>query len=164
MDILEIQKYPAKILRAQSRPVDKVTQVEKKLFQRMLTTMRFFNGIGLAAPQVGILQRIIVADIGEGPLLLANPVIVQTRGTDVLKEGCLSLPDLGVKVVRSFAVRATGLNETGQFIEINAKGLLARVLQHEIDHLNGTLILDYLPFQERVKFDCGPWDREDAYL
>jgi len=153
MEILNIQKYPVEILRKVCQPVERIADSEKKFFRQMLFTMHHFKGIGLAAPQVGVLKRIIVADVGEGPLVLANPVITQTKGTDALEEGCLSVPGLEMEIVRSYEISATGFNEKGQFIEVGVKGLMARVLQHEIDHLNGKLILDYLPFQERVKFN-----------
>jgi len=103
MDILEIKKYPEETLRMKCQPVERVREREKTLFQQMLFTMRHFNGIGLAAPQVGIAEQIIVADIGEGAIALANPKIIKSEGTDELEEGCLSLPDVQVKVLLCMA-------------------------------------------------------------
>ena len=117
----------------------------------MLLTMYTFNGIGLAAPQVGSSFQIIVADIGEGVVKLANPRIIKSKGEDRLAEGCLSLPDINVQIKRPYEILVEGLNDKGQRIEIKAKGLLARVIQHEIDHLRGRLIIDYLGLIDKMK-------------
>ena len=118
----------------------------------MVFTMKYFSGIGLAAPQVGVLKKLIVAEVEGEVIKLANPEILNVKGTDNMKEGCLSIPNLGVNIERPFEVIVEGLNGRGQPVEIKAKGLLARVLQHEIDHLNGKLIVDYLSFWEKLKF------------
>ena len=152
MEPLAIKKYPDKLLRKQCQPIEKVTEKEIKLFTDMLFTMKYFAGIGLAAPQIGFSERLIVAEVEGDIIKLANPVILKAKGADNMKEGCLSLPDLGVDIERSYEVIIKGLNENGQIVEIKAKGLLARVLQHEIDHLDGKLIVDYLPFWEKLKF------------
>lgn len=153
MEALRVRKYPEVVLRAVCKSVPRVTEKEKDFFRQMLVTMHYFKGIGLAASQVGIARRLMVADIGEGPIGLANPEIVRRKGTDVLTEGCLSLPNASVGVSRDYQIVVTGLNQEGKFVEMKAEGLLARVIQHEIDHLNGKLILDYLPFDERQKYD-----------
>ncbi len=150
MDIYKIEKYPEKVLRANCRPVEGVTERERDVFQKMLRTMYRFDGIGLAAPQVGISEQIIVADIGEGAVVLANPRIIKKEGRDDLVEGCLSIPSAQVHVTRSYTVTVEGINDKGEYREIKVKGLLARVLQHEMDHLEGKLIIDYLPWWERV--------------
>jgi len=149
--VLEIKKYPEPILRKKCIRVPEITPKEVKLFEDMLLTMYTFGGIGLSAPQVGSLLQIIVADVGEGAVRLANPHILKTKGQDKLSEGCLSLPDINVQIKRPYEVLVEGLNEKGEHIEINAKGLLARVIQHEIDHLKGRLIIDYLGLIEKMK-------------
>ena len=92
MKVLEIKKYPDKILRKTSEDILEISEKEIKLFDNMLSTMKHFYGIGLAAPQVGILKNIIVVDIGEGPIRLANPKVVSSSGSGMMKEGCLSVP------------------------------------------------------------------------
>ena len=113
--------------------------------------MYTFDGIGLAAPQIGNPVQIIVADIGEGAIRLINPRIIKSKGEDRLAEGCLSLPDISVDIKRSYEVLVEGLNEKGEHMEIKAKGLLARVIQHEIDHLRGRLIIDYLGLIDKMR-------------
>ena len=149
--ILEIKKYPESILRKKSIQIPEITAKEIKFFEDMLLTMYTFNGIGLAAPQVGSSLQIIVADVGEGVVKLANPRIIKAKGEDRLAEGCLSLPDVNVQIKRPYEILVEGLNEKGQCIEIKAKGLLARVIQHEIDHLRGRLIIDYLGLIEKMR-------------
>ena len=143
MSILEIKKFPDSVLRKKCESIEEITPEEVELFNGMLSTMHIFKGIGLAASQVGILRRIIVADIGEGIVKLANPSVVKVKGSDRMVEGCLSVPDVNVEIKRPFEIVVVGLDEKGKVIEVKAKGLLARVLQHEIDHLNGKLIIDY---------------------
>jgi peptide deformylase len=150
MQLLEIRKYPDSILRKNSESISEITPKELKLFEDMLLTMHHFKGIGLAAPQIGELLQLIVADTGEGIIKLANPKIIKRRGKDKMTEGCLSIPDFSIDIVRSYEVVVLGLNEEGEQIEIKAKGLLARVLQHEIDHLKGKLILDYRRLWDKI--------------
>ena len=149
MEILEIKKYPDVVLRKKCEVVEAVTAQEKRCFEDMLFTMHTFKGIGLAAPQIGLVKQLIVADIGEGMIKLANPEIISSSGSDRMVEGCLSIPERTVEIKRFYEVMIKGLNEKGERVEIEAKGLLARVLQHEIDHLRGRLIIDYL----------NPWKR-----
>ncbi len=150
---LEIRKYPAKILRKKCKPISKITEREAKLFEDMLFITQHFGGIGLAAPQVGISERLIVADIGEGAVKLANPKIIRVKGAGKMAEGCLSIPDITVEIERPYEVIVTGLNEKGKAVELKVKELLARVLQHEIDHLNGRLIIDYMSLLEKFKLE-----------
>ncbi len=152
MKILDVKKYPEKILREKCQAVEKITEREIELFENMLFTMRHLSGIGLAGPQVDINQRLIVADIGEGPIKLADPQVIEIKGKDKMEEGCLSVPGALVKIERPQELTIAGLNEEGKYVEIKAKGLLARVLLHEIDHLNGKLILDYMNFLQKIKF------------
>lgn len=152
MQPLEIRKYPARILRIRCAPIAEITEKEKYLFENMLFAMKQCSGIGLAGPQVGVTQRLIVADIGQGSVCLANPEIIEVKGKDKLEEGCLSVPGALVKIVRPYEAIVKGLNQKGEILEIKAKGLLARVLLHEIDHLNGKLIVDYMNFLEKIKY------------
>ena len=152
MKILEIRKYPEQILRQNSENLKRITEKEIGLFEDMLCTMRHFSGIGLAAPQVGINKRIIVTDIGESPLKLANPEVLKVKGKEMMEEGCLSVPGVLVNIARPDEVVLRGRNEKGQTVEVEAKGLLARVLLHEIDHLNGKLIINYMSFFKKLKF------------
>lgn len=152
----EICTYPSLVLRRECRAVKDMTEAEFKLLAGMLQIMKRSNGIGLAAPQVGISRRLIVADIGDGPVMLANPVIEQKSDAwDVLTEGCLSLPGLSVEVKRPLEAVVAGVNEQGRPVRLEARGLLARVFQHEIDHLNGRLILDEFGWWERTKYTLG---------
>ncbi len=153
MNLLQIKTYPEEVLRMKCQPVKGITEREQTLSRQMLSTMHYFKGVGLAAPQVGIAEQMIVVDIGEGALFLANPEIVHKKGTSMLEEGCLSVPDMQVKVLRSYEIIVKGLNERGAVQEIKAKDFMATVLQHEIDHLEGKLIIDYLPFLKRIDFE-----------
>jgi len=150
--ILEIKKYSDKVLRKKSHRVKKITERELRLFEDMLSTMRNASGVGLAAPQIGINENLCVIDIGDGPIKLANPEIIKVKGKDTMEEGCLSVPDTLVKIIRPYEVVVKAMNEQGKEIEIKAQGLLARVLLHEIDHLNGKLIIDHMNFFKKIGF------------
>ncbi len=153
MKLLEIKKYPDKILKKTCEDIVEVTEKELKLFDSMLYTMKHFYGIGLAGPQVGILKNIIVVDIGEGPVKLINPKVVALNGSGVMKEGCLSVPGVDVEVERAYKITVLGVNEKGNDVELKVRGLLARVLLHEIDHLRGKTIVDYMQFFDKMKFN-----------
>ncbi len=145
----EIVKYGAEILRETAAPVTELGALAT-LIPEMLTAMHEHNGIGIAAPQLGVNQRIIVIDLGDGPLALINPEIVEaSEEKEVMEEGCLSVPQVYVEVERSQHIRVRGSNLDGQPAELEARGFLARVLQHEIDHLNGILIIDRISFTKR---------------
>jgi len=139
---MEVVKYPDERLRQKSAPVEKITRREIKFLSMMLSVMRLHKGIGIAAPQLGILKRLIAVDIGNGAVLLGNPRILQRKGGTILNEGCLSVPGVRVDIARPDYVVVAGLNDKNVNVEIKAEGLLARVLQHEIDHLDGKLIID----------------------
>ena len=141
---LKIRKYPDKALRKKSKPVEKITGREIKLFEDMLFAMRHSEGIGLAAPQVGVHKRIIVIEIDEKAIRLANPEVIKAKGKNKMTEGCLSVPDVAVDIERPSEIVVRGLNEKGERVEFEAKELLAKAVQHEIDHLNGILIVDYM--------------------
>ena len=151
MKQLEIKKYPDKILREKCAPIEKITRIEKELFEKMLFIMKHFRGIGLAAPQIGISKKLIVAEVEDKTIKLANPQIIDIRGSGNMAEGCLSVPDVTVDIKRPDIVIVKGQNEKGQTVEVKARGLLARVLQHEIDHLKGKLIIDYMNVFEKLK-------------
>ncbi|AGX42369.1 peptide deformylase [Clostridium saccharobutylicum] len=142
MALRNIRKYGDAILRKKCREVDEIDKRLLTLIEDMKETMYDADGVGLAAPQVGILKRLFVIDIGEGPLVFINPEILETDGTQTDEEGCLSLPGESEEVVRPNYVKATALNEKGEKFEIEAEELLARAILHENDHLNGTLFID----------------------
>jgi peptide deformylase len=145
-----IHTYPDTVLRGKSAPVEKVDAQVVELIQDMSQIMASALGIGLAAPQVGVPSRIITVDAGDGLISLINPVILERHGRVLMEEGCLSCPGIAVDVARSEKVLVRCLNQQGNEVTIEAEGLKARVLQHEIDHLNGVLILDKLPWLERM--------------
>lgn len=138
------------ILRRKTKPLNKITQSEKELFDEMLQMMRKANGIGLAANQVGIDRQMCVVCIEDKILKLANPKILKKRGVDIQEEGCLSIPQTTVKVKRAKTIACEALNENGQLIRFEASDLLARAIQHEVDHLSGRLIVDYLPIWQKL--------------
>ena len=142
--ILPIIFEPDPILRQQSQPVKKVTKRIKTLMDNMLETMYEADGVGLAAPQVGINERMIVIDVGKGPILLINPEITVKTGQERDVEGCLSIPGKNAYITRASKVEVVGIDPKGKKVQIKAEGLLARAFQHEIDHLDGILFIDYV--------------------
>ena len=125
------------VLTKVSRPVDKMTPRIHDLITDMLDTMYEAMGVGLAAPQVGILKRIVVIDIGEGPIVLINPEILETSGEQTGDEGCLSVPGMAGQVTRPNYVKVKALDEDMNEVEYEGEGLLARAFCHELDHLDG---------------------------
>lgn len=142
MALRNIRKYGDDILRKKCREVEKIDKRTITLIKDMFETMYDADGVGLAGPQVGILKRLFVIDIGEGPLVFVNPEILETSGKQIDEEGCLSLPGEMAEVMRPNYVKARAMNEKGEEFEIEAEGLLARAILHEYDHLNGTLFID----------------------
>ncbi|NLJ86998.1 MAG: peptide deformylase [Firmicutes bacterium] len=142
MAIMDIVKEGEPVLRQKAQPVTRVTKKIRRLIKDMMETMYAADGVGLAAPQVGIPQRIIVVDIGDGPIALINPEIDESSGQEIDVEGCLSIPGVFGYVERAAHVVVAGLNEAGKATRIVADDLLARALQHEIDHLEGVLFID----------------------
>ena len=145
------------ILRKISREVTKIDSKLEVLIQDMIETMRYENGIGLASPQVGILKRLIVIDIGEEPIVAINPVIENEEGKIEDVQGCLSVPNLRGKVDRPENIKVKFMNQSGEEVIMNAEGYVARVFCHEIDHLNGILYTDLA----NEVFDYDPEDDED---
>ncbi len=154
MAVLTVRRYGDPILRQKAAPVTAVTPDLKAILDDMVETMFQQVGIGLAAPQVGIPLRLIVMDDGKrGARPLVNPAIVERRGTLRAEEGCLSLPGIFGEVERSEWVRVEALGGDGALIAFEASGLHARVIQHEVDHLDGVLFIDHLPpvTRDRIK-------------
>jgi len=148
---LKIRLFPDPVLRKTAKPVSKVTQRHREILSKMAQMMYENSGIGLAATQVGISESMIVADIGSGLYKLVNPKIVQKEGDQALEEGCLSVPGICIKIKRARKVRVAALDDTGKQVDIDAEDLLACVLQHEMDHLKGKVIVDYASFLEKVR-------------
>ncbi|MRS13191.1 MAG: peptide deformylase [Actinobacteria bacterium] len=144
---MEVLHHPSPALKGRAREVDAASDVSlRDLVRAMAETMYDQNGVGLAAPQVGVDKRVIVFDVEDRLAALCNPVITEFgEETAVEDEGCLSVPGITVPVERSTHVVCSGHTIEGREITIEAEDLLARVLQHEIDHLDGTLILDRCP-------------------
>ena len=148
---LKIRIYADPCLRKKSLPIEHVGPAERLLIQSMIATMNEHKGVGLAAPQVGINQRIFVMDIGQGPTVIINPRIVRKSGSAVMEEGCLSIPGVTVKIKRPDRIWVKYSDEFDHDHERSFHDLMARVILHENDHLNGKLILDYLSLTERRK-------------
>lgn len=144
MAIRLIVKEPDEVLHKTAKEVTKITPNVQKLMDDMAETMYDAEGVGLAAPQVGILKRIIVIDVGDenGLIAMINPEIVERDGEQLGPEGCLSIPGLNGDVRRAMTVTVKGLNRDGEEFVVTGSGLLARAFQHEIDHLNGVLFTD----------------------
>ena len=170
MAIIPILKYGDPLLLERSLPVEKVDEEVRRLIDDMVETMYASEGIGLAAPQVGELKRIVVVDIssGEKPeelVVLINPEIEAEEGSVITEEGCLSFPDLTLEIERPRYVRVRGLSSEGKELDFEADGLLACALSHEIDHLNGVLIInrasplkrDLMVRKIRKKIREGEW-------
>lgn len=130
------------ILRKKSRPIEEINDRIKILLDDMVETMNEAEGVGLAAPQVGILRRAIIIDVGEGPIKIINPELIEEEGSFIDVEGCLSVPNKAGKVERPERVKIKYLNEDGQESILEGTGLLAKAICHEIDHLDGILYTD----------------------
>lgn len=166
-EILEIKKYPDPVLRKKAVEVREVTPEIKKLVEDMVETMEKNNGIGLAAPQVGVSKRVIVVQTESGSKGLINPKIIKkTKEKEIMEEGCLSFPGLYLKIKRPKSVEVEAVSLDGKKIRLGKKELLSgssatgryptrvilsRVIQHEIDHLDGILIIDRISFWQRRK-------------
>ena len=142
MAVLKLCYLGDPVLRMKAKPVAKVTKRIAKLLKDMEETMYAADGVGLAAPQVGVSERLIVVDVGDGPIHLVNPVLESGEGVDVDQEGCLSIPGVYGYVERYARVVVSGLDAKGRPIRVEGTGLMARALQHEIDHLDGILFTD----------------------
>lgn len=152
MAVIKIYLYGEEVLRQKALPVEKIDDGVRELIRNMAETMRQASGVGLAAPQVGDSRRVIVAEVSQensGLIALINPVIVESSGTSEFEEGCLSLPGISAKVKRAAEVVVEGLTPDGKQVRNKYTGLLATVIQHEVDHLEGILFVDRLGFLGR---------------
>ena len=142
MFLKKLVVYPNPLLRETSEVVEEVGEDIRNLIDDMAETMYSYRGIGLAAIQIGVPKRVIVVDVGEGLVVLVNPIIGKREGEAQMEEGCLCLPGVTVDVTRNESITVKGLDSKGQEVTFDAEGLFARALQHEIDHLDGILIVD----------------------
>ena len=147
MTVLNILHFPDEKLRTVAKPVERVDDALRELIDNMFETMYEAPGIGLAASQIDVHQRLIVIDVSEEkdqPLVLINPEITWRDGEEQMEEGCLSVPGIYESVTRAEKIKVTALDRQGKSFELEADGLLAVCIQHEIDHLDGKLFVDYL--------------------
>lgn len=149
MKILDIRVLGDPVLRKETKPIEQITDDIRELVSNMFDTMYAAQGIGLAAPQVGRTERVAVVDVEGAKYTLINPEIVETEGSDRGEEGCLSIPEIYGDVTRAARVVVRAQNENGETVEIEGSELLGRCLQHEIDHLDGKLFIDYLSMLKR---------------
>lgn len=146
---MKIRTYGDPVLRKKAQVVAKITDELKKLVKDMFEVMRQNDGVGLAATQVGVEQRVIVTDADEEPLVIINPEIISRRSEEIAEEGCLSFPGIKASIKRARDIMTKGLDENGEEIMLETTGILARVIQHEVDHLDGILIVDRMIPTER---------------
>ena len=154
MAILDIKEYPDKILKKKAAALKKVGKEEQRLSRDMIETMRYASGVGLAAPQVGVSKRIIVIEDVEGrgsPTVLINPKILKKKGRSSFCEGCLSVPGVTSDIVRPESIVLEALDLDGELLKTEASGIFARVIQHEIDHLDGILFIDRVGILKRKR-------------
>lgn len=146
MSVREIKKYPDEVLRKKTEPVIKFDSELRELIDDMIETMYAAPGVGLAANQIGVSKQVMVIDVSAAQesslIVLVNPEIIHAEGENSTEEGCLSVPDYTTIVKRAERVKIKGLDREGCPLEIEAEGFLAKALQHEIDHLNGLLLID----------------------
>jgi peptide deformylase len=148
----KITRYPERVLRTKAKKVGKITPEIQRLIDDMIETMYQAKGVGLAAPQVGIPLRVIIVDTPEGAIPVVNPVISSMSRKKVKEEeGCLSVPGFFFEISRSQKACVTGLTREGKRIEMEAEDLVARIFQHEVDHVNGKLILNRIGVFKRLK-------------
>lgn len=166
MAVLDIKKAGDPVLRRKAKPVPQVDERIKRLLDDMVDTMYAARGIGLAAPQVGISQRVIVVDIGDGPIRMVNPKIVRFgEEEEEATEGCLSIPGVIGEVWRAYSISVKGTDEFGKPVKVDAEGLLARVFQHEVDHLDGRLFIDIAEnVREVTDADLADEDAEEEAI
>ena len=159
MAIRNIRVIGDDILRKKCKEVKEITEKNKELIQDMLDTMYDADGVGLAAPQVGILKRIVVIDVGEGPIVLINPEILETSGEQTGDEGCLSVPGMAGQVTRPNYVKVKALDVNMEEVIYEGEELLARAFCHEIDHLDGKMYTELVEGElHKVTYD---YDEED---
>ena len=151
MAILPIRVLPDPILRQKSKRVKVIDGSIQKLVENMIETMHLASGVGLAAPQVGVLQRVIVIEVpGDENIVLINPQMVRRKGERLVIEGCLSIPGYVGEIKRAESVTVKGCDRNGKEIRVKGEELLAQVLEHEMDHLNGVLYVDHVDSPEKL--------------
>ncbi|MBM3245783.1 MAG: peptide deformylase [Candidatus Omnitrophica bacterium] len=148
---LKIRLFGEPILRRKAKLIQQAALFHRDILSKMAQLMYAAQGIGLAAPQVGVNEAMIVVDIGSGLYKMINPKVIKKDGSQVTEEGCLSIPGVCIKVRRARKVTVRAQDEFGQPMTVEAEGPLACVFQHEIDHLKGKLIVDYASFFQRMK-------------
>jgi peptide deformylase len=148
---LKIHTWPDKILSTKCKEVKAIDASIRQIFDEMLILMRAVKGIGLAANQVGINLRLAVMEAADRVFKIANPKIIKKEGKAKILEGCLSLPGLELEIKRANRLWVSGLDEKGEPLDLEVSATLAIIFQHEIDHLNGLLIIDRIPFWQRLK-------------
>ncbi len=152
MAVLPIYHFPNPILKQKSKRVRVIDDSVQKLIDNMLETMHSASGVGLAAPQVGVPLRVIVISMPEEEsIVLINPEVVRRKGERLVNEGCLSVPGYFGEIKRAESITVKGLDPSGKKIRIKAAELLAQVLEHEIDHINGVLYLDHLESMDKLR-------------
>ena len=154
MAILTVLTFPDERLRTKAKPVSDVNDKIRALVADMFDTMKAERGVGLAATQVNVHQQVIVMDVSDDqdtPLVFINPKVIEQRGTKINEEGCLSVPNNYAKVERAEWIKVSALNEHGEEFITEAEGLLAVCIQHEMDHLQGKLFVDYLSSLKRQR-------------
>ena len=149
--VLQVRLFGDPCLRRRSKLVKDVGPIERVLINALFETLKSHKGVGLAAPQVGVNEQIFVVDTGKDTFAVVNPKIIKSEGKDATEEGCLSIPHLHVKVKRAKEILVEFTDENNRRFRAEISGLTAKVFQHENDHLNGKLIVDYLPPVERTK-------------
>lgn len=151
--ILEIRYYGDPVLRKKALSVTEVDEAIRELGENLIETMRAENGIGLAAPQVGVSLRLIAVDAGPDrgkPLVLLNPEVADAEGTTVMEEGCLSFPEIFGKIERAGSITVTGRDLEGKPVRLRLESMEARVFQHELDHLDGVLFIDRMSPSHKI--------------
>ena len=150
----EIRVFPDPFLKNRVPDLEEIPGNIREITEKMLRVMEEADGIGLAANQIGYALRMFIAKLPEDnePIVVINPVILEADGEDLMEEGCLSVPGVDVEIPRPTRVYLKGLNPEGREVEYELEGLMARVVQHEIDHLNGVLIVDYLSRRDFLRF------------
>ncbi|MCX7779075.1 MAG: peptide deformylase [Patescibacteria group bacterium] len=147
-----LKKYPDPILRKKAEAIKEINEEIKKIAQLMIEVKENSQGLGLAGPQIGILKRIIAVTTEKGPQIFLNPeILAKSKRQEIMEEGCLSFPGLYLKIKRPIEVEIKALNLNGRELKFKVQGLTARIFQHEIDHLNGVLFIDRLPWWQRAK-------------
>lgn len=165
MALRQIRIMGDKVLEKKCREVTEMTPRMKELIRDMLDTMYDAEGVGLAAPQVGVLRRIVVIDVGEGPIVMVNPVILETQGTQTGSEGCLSLPGQAGNVTRPNYVKVRAFDENMEEYELEGTELLARAICHECDHLEGIMYVSKVEgdlYEVEAEAEEEPYEEEET--